>query len=754
MRVYLNGALWHSGNGLTRPIQIESLQLGASNTWNVFYYGNIDEFRVWDKALDETTIREWMHRSLTPDHPDYNSLVCYYNFDEGTGTTVGDGSNTGLDAEKSALPQWRETRGKDRNKAFVSSSMRPTISLVQGEYALTDNTITVLDSVQNTQHRVISFGVSGGDLLTLDTSYMYQAGYMPVFDETGNQIDSVLVGTDQSLQIEQLEYYNKFPAKYEILSLVTPYGNGLDLGPEGKLFTFDVSDFGPILKGEKRLSVEMGGQNQEELDIRFLFIKGTPPREVLDIQNVWPFRRGYFAPIQSDAVFEPRTISLTPASAYKLKASITGHQQNGEFTERQHYLNVNGGANEYEFSVWKECGGIPIYPQGGTWLFDRAGWCPGDPTEVHEFDITSEVTPGGQVEVDYGVLGPDMAEANYLVSTQLVSYGPPNFSLDASVVDVIRPSRKVEHERFNPACNTALIRIQNTGSQDLTSLTITYWVDESSPKTYEWTGSLAFMESAEVELPVDEPSFYATGQTTTGIFHVEVSNPNGGADGYAANNTYESEFEKAYMLLGENVLNYKTNNRGYENSLVVRDHAGNVVIERDNMLNNTQYTDQLDLPPGCYTMEFNDTGHDGLYYWYWAQIGQNVGTGFLKFRRKLNAVVWLDIKVFEPEFGSFVHFDFIVPETVSNAQLDKAQLISVYPNPASDYLQVDLLGFEGKNLEVELINASGQLLERKVLDALDHQTLVRFEVNSYPNGLYFVKVNDGKRVVTKRVVKQ
>jgi len=298
------------------------------------------------------------------------------------------------------------------------------------------------------------------------------------------------------LNIETLNYYNKFPSKYEILSLVTPYGNGLDLGNNGKTFTFDVTDYAPILKGNKRMSIEMGGQNQEELDIQFLFITGTPPREVLDVQNIWPFRRGYFAQVLDDAVFEPRMVSLLGnGETFKIRSSITGHGSNGEFVERDHYLNVNGGANEFVFPVWKECGAIPIYPQGGTWLFDRAGWCPGFPTDVHHLDITPYVTAGESVEIDYGLLGGQLDAANYLVSNQLVTYGAANFSNDAAVIDVLRPSKKVENERFNPACNQPIVVIQNTGADLLTTLEINYQVQGGEMLTYNWSGSLAIDDS-------------------------------------------------------------------------------------------------------------------------------------------------------------------------------------------------------------------------------------------------------------------
>src|SRR5690606_4058209 len=188
-----------------------------------------------------------------------------------------------------------------------------------------DEAITVLDSTQNSPNVVVFYTVTGTDLVATDTQLLYYADLAPVLDENGNIVDFIEINPENSLSISQLTYFQKTPAKFEILSLVTPYGNGLDLGQAGKTFTIDVSDYAPILTGEKRMSIELGGENQEELDIKFLFIKGTPARNVINVQNIWPFRRGSFTQILTDQAFEPRQMSLDAnGKMFKLRSSITG----------------------------------------------------------------------------------------------------------------------------------------------------------------------------------------------------------------------------------------------------------------------------------------------------------------------------------------------------------------------------------------------------------------------------------------------
>ncbi len=77
---------------------------------------------------------------------------------------------------------------------------------------------------------------------------------------------------------------------------------------------------------------------------------------------------------------------------------------------------------------------------------NRAGWCPGMATDLAEYEITGTVTPGDSATIDYNVEG-GVGDSRYDPGTQLVSYGPPNFTLDAGIVDIERPS---QHDRLWP----------------------------------------------------------------------------------------------------------------------------------------------------------------------------------------------------------------------------------------------------------------------------------------------------------------
>ena len=91
MTIYLNGNFWLSGNGKNRDMtDIATFKIGSNGNGASFYDGMIDEFRVWDVVVDKTIIKEYMHKEVTPTHPNYANLLLYYQFKEGTGTTTAD----------------------------------------------------------------------------------------------------------------------------------------------------------------------------------------------------------------------------------------------------------------------------------------------------------------------------------------------------------------------------------------------------------------------------------------------------------------------------------------------------------------------------------------------------------------------------------------------------------------------------------------------------------------------------------------
>ena len=75
--------------------------------------------------------------------------------------------------------------------------------------------------------------------------------------------------------------------------------------------------------------------------------------------------------------------------------------------------------------------------------------------------------------------------------------------------------------------------------------------------------------------------------------------------------------------------------------------------------------------------------------------------------------------------------------------------ISIFPNPTSDYFTVQT-DFVEKDLDVYLINELGQIL--KTSKILQGTTLSIIETDTVYNGIYFLKISDGKNIKSYKVI--
>lgn len=743
MKMYRNGSLWHTGTGKTRPINIEALRIGAANSLSQGFYGNIDEFRIWNKELSPTEIKDYMHTSLTPDHPSYENLVAYYDFNEGTGDVVNDAMG-GHNGTLNNNPLWRTKEGNDVLMNFEALSQRPNFEILQGEYSTSSTSTFILDSLVNAPNSVTAYSVDGTDLLEGETNTYYLAGDMPIFDEDGDEVGTVSVPFENTIEVMDLEYFRKWPSRFEIMSFVTPYGVNLDMTPVGKTWTFDVTDFTPILNGSKRFTMTYGGEFQEEMDISFWFIVGTPPSDVMDIQQIWRNQSRNYTQIMNDEYFPPRDVmTMADGERFKVRSSITGHGQQGEFIPRTHHVDIDGGTNEFSWQVWKECAANPLYPQGGTWVYDRAGWCPGMATDLQESDITSMVTPGETVNIDYG-LNTASGDSRYIVNHQLVTYGEANFELDAAVKEVIKPSQRFEYDRFSTICHSPEIVIENTGEETLTSLTINYWVNGSAtPETFSWTGSLGFLETETVELPTPE-TLWESVNPDGNVFHVSIEAPNGGADAYEYNNVYDSEFNIPEVVPSEFIVMFRTNSQPQENSYEVTDSEGNILLERSGMSANTTYEDTLTLGYGCYTYTVFDTDNDGISWW-----ANNDGTGYTRFKEVDGPI----FKYFQGDFGDGINYEFTVDYPLAYEDIKNDAQFTAYPNPTKDQLNLSLSGFD-TNVNIRVFNNLGQEVLAKQIQTSSQVTNDQIDLGTLQSGVYVVQVSDGTRTSTQKIVKE
>ena len=369
--------------------------------------------------------------------------------------------------------------------------------------------------------------------------------------------------------------------------------------------------------------------------------------------------------LANDSILVQKMILLDPnATAYKLKATISGHGHAGprhccEWDSKTHTYYINGW-ELFRWNIWKDCGNNPIYPQGGTWPFDRAGWCPGTKVDEYEFELTPFVSSGDSISIDYGIepyLDNGEKNGEFRQSHQLFSYGPPNFSNDAEIYDIIIPSNKDKYSRVNPSFSNPIIMIKNTGINNLKSLEINYGINNRKKSKYVWYGDLDFLEMEKVTLP----PIHWRGLENNQEFVVEIKNPNSIKDEYTDNNKLSSIVKLPMVFPRNFILKIKTNNRSRarENSFTISNNLGRVFYNETSFLDSMEYNYGIELARGIYEFIFRDNIEDGVSIHWWKrnsapeEVGINGEIQFLN----LNGDI---LHRFNPDFGQELRLNFIV----------------------------------------------------------------------------------------------
>lgn len=761
MNIYLNGVLWHTGTSKTNVITILNLVLGKFDDGGTLagYKGKIREFTIWNKALSATSILNWKNRTIDATHPDYSNLLAYYKLDELTGQVVNDSKN-GLTSNGTNL-NWDYERGDQLSTTFIESSTVPTITLYRGNYDQTVADVIVRYSSPKNANVVNHYSITSNEGVTpmqhdainlLSSVNLFEATPENVYDgDTGNIIATIPVPVEGTINAVDLDYYKRFPFYNELVSFVTPYGIGLDLGPNGKSWYFDMSDYVKILKGNKRI-VMNGGVWQEDLDLEFWFIVGTPPRNVVQYDQLWQGSYRLGSPNINEIINGTKMPTVNydfsaQATAFKLKSSITGHGSQGEFSQNggtvSHKILVNN-VQKFSWSITQDCSENPIFPQGGTWVYNRQGWCPGQRTLLKEQNLTPHVTPGTTMAIDYRTSNPQVptGDYRYIVAHQVVGYGPANFALDAAITEIKMPNNKnAEFSRINPMCERPKITLSNTGETVLTNVEIEYWLNSASThQTYTWTGTLASMASVDVFLPTN--ALWNNGvEAANNKFHAQIMTVNNGADMYSNNNHLISSFTLPDVMPTVFKIQLKTNNSPTQNNYSLYDSNGTLIETKTFPTANTVYTYTYQAPQigdGCYRLRVNDSGKDGLQWW--ANTSQ--GTGYMRLL-DANDVI---IKTFNPDFGGGFDYSFSVNSLLSNTVLATDNDIKVYPNPS--YGNFSVAGKELNGATITVIDILGNVVMQQLAD----NDAVNFNSIQLSTGVYFVKIQKDKNTVTKKLI--
>lgn len=536
--------------------------------------------------------------------------------------------------------------------------------------------------------------------------------------------------------------------KIEIGRMLTPYGSIFGKGWQWQ-WEVDVTDFAFLLRDSVEIEYLHTGYEPNTvgwaLTLDFEVTLGPPVSKFLGMVPLWNDKYKYGDPNNPiEASLRPVTYQTPAGAAYsRVRIQHTGHGADrprncSEFCSRWREIAIDGRVVDRR-DMWKECSTNPLYPQGGTWIYDRAYWCPGDLQVPDVLDIP--VKSGSHTASM--TMEPYTATANIQayehIGSYLFHYAAPAASHDVAVEDIVAPTGKSQHFRSNPAISQPRIIIRNLGRQTLTSLQISYGTDGFNRRTHTWRGSLAFNQATVVVLPGNIDS-----RAGENRFTVELSSPNGKTDAWTGDNLMSTSFMSPRLLPRQMVVHFRTNNRPADNFLSLVNQSGDTVWKRGPAMHqaNTLYRDTISLQEGWHNMVLTDTAGNGLQFW--AQPQQ--GDGYLRLTDMQGRL----IHVFESDCGSGEQLPFLATDAYVMDTANIQAAFSMFPRRTADKINLELQLSRKADVSVK-ITVDGNLYQQHDYRQVQ-QGQFTYSLAYLPKGRYVVDVYvEGKRRFTGRV---
>lgn len=551
---------------------------------------------------------------------------------------------------------------------------------------------------------------------------------------------------------------------WEIMRLITPYGLGFNSSWK-HTWKFDITDFQSLLRDSVEIWYQHSGYEARNgrgwlITLNFTLFEGPSIQEVLGLNRM------YFvsAPYGNDSLFDARVPefrwkSNPKATTTRIKIIQTGHGMDqpdncAEFCPRRRYLNIDGTVVDTSW-VWRDdCGLNPVYPQNGTWLYDRSGWCPGQSVLEYNFDIQNIDTGWHEFDLDMDSYVRTGGSSNYVIGAYILELGDPTYQTDAQLEEILKPNNHPQYARLNPSCGDPLIRVKNTGSKTINYLEFEYGIVGGKQSKHTWSGVILFGETKEIRLP--------WGMDWTPVsnkFQAVITKVNKQIDQDLSNNGMQVTMPARTPLGSDKIIVvFKTNNAPTENSYRFLDAEGKVFYEKNGFTKaQTIYRDTVSLPTGCYTFHLSDTGaapssyplnKDGLGWWANTQDG----TGSIQLRNGYSGTLF---KSFPVDFGTELRFDFTVGYYLNSDEITQGDgKLHAYPNPTSEGFAIEIperFAKIAKDGQIEIRSTTGQLIHQQTLNS-GFSVFQWIQTENWPKGVYIVNFKQNNELCTTKVV--
>lgn len=549
----------------------------------------------------------------------------------------------------------------------------------------------------------------------------------------------------------RIKKVNGKPEDIEIARMMTPYGWYFD-GKWQFKWTTEITEFSPFLHDSVEVTYcHSGYENKDDrgwiISMDFEMIEGEPLFQVLDSKKLWNGHFPYGDSLNEIENYLPKIDIENNLNADfgLLKIIQSGHgmdskQNCAEFCPKLRTLKINNQILDQR-KIWKKCSDNPLFPQAGTWIYDRANWCPGSLVESENFNFPLENNQSCTIDFDmekYIHNKDDKAE--YDISSYLFLLKDKRKKNDISLEKILQPSNDYQYSRYNPACSQPKILVKNNGKNDINSFDVEYYCStEKLIYKYKWKGNLKPNETITINLPLSK---YL--ENKNGIFYVKLLNPNRKKDSYYFDNSQKSIIESTELLPLNFVIEILTNDSSKYLAYEMKDWQNKKILERKlgSLKPNTIYRDTFKLNESCYNFNFIDTLNVGLDFWAMPEAGY----GYIRFY-DLNGNL---LKTFDSDFGSFINFQFTsTPKFLLKNESIDYPLAFIFPRWNKGKFDLDFVNNDYKLVSFQVIKSDNQevVFEKNVENL--KTGLIPFDIPNLNPGRYTLIIKIGENI-TKR----
>jgi len=109
--------------------------------------------------------------------------------------------------------------------------------------------------------------------------------------------------------------------------------------------------------------------------------------------------------------------------------------------------------------------------------------------------------------------------------------------------------------------------------------------------------------------------------------------------------------------------------------------------------------------------------------------------------------------VFEPLVIDYYYIEVSnVTSVVNQFNVLTFQMKDIYPNPVNNQSKIQFITGEQKDIVFFIYNYLGEKMDEQIIAATRGVNNIFINANNYPNGMYLYSINNGKKMISKRMV--